>query len=84
MEQDANLSQLTSEILHELNIPLSTIKANTTLLKKRMENEKSLQRLSRIEDSSVRIERLYAELVYSIKKEIHPIEKEKLHLEPLL
>ena len=28
-EQDANLSQLSSEILHELNIPLSTIKANT-------------------------------------------------------
>ena len=84
VEQDASLSQLTSEILHELNIPLSTIKANTTLLKKRMENEKSLQRLSRIEASSVRLEKLYAKLVYSIKKEIHPIEKEKLHLEPLL
>lgn len=83
-ELDANLSHLSSEILHELNIPLSTIKANTTLLKKRTENEKSLQRLNRIEASSVRLERLYKELVYSIKKEIHPIEKEKLLLEPLL
>ena len=83
-ELDANLSQLSSEILHELNIPLSTIKANTTLLKKRTENEKSLQRLNRIEASSVRLERLYKELVYSIKKEIHPIAKEKLLLEPLL
>ncbi|HEC45329.1 MAG TPA: HAMP domain-containing histidine kinase [Epsilonproteobacteria bacterium] len=83
-ELDANLSHLSSEILHELNIPLSTIKANTTLLQKRTENEKSLQRLNRIEASSVRLERLYKELVYSIKKEIHPIEKERLLLEPLL
>lgn len=83
-ELDANLSILSSEILHELNIPLSTIKANTTLLKKRTENERSLQRLNRIEASSVRLERLYKELVYSIKKEIHPIEKERLLLAPLL
>ena len=83
-ELDANLSILSSEILHELNIPLATIQANTTLLKKRTDNEKSLQRLTRIEASSVRLERLYKELVYSIKKEIHPIEKERLLLEPLL
>ncbi len=84
-ELDANLSQLSSEILHELNIPLATIKANSSMLKKRVsDDEKSLQRLHRIEASSVRLERLYKELVYSIKKEIHPIEKESLLLEPLL
>ncbi len=84
-ELDANLSILSSEILHELNIPLSTIKANSTMLKKRMSNdEKSLQRLNRIEASSARLERLYRELVYSIKKEIHPIDKEKLLLGPLM
>ncbi len=84
-ELDANLSQLSSEILHELNIPLATIKANSAMLKKRVkDDEKSLQRLMRIEASSVRLERLYKELVYSIKKEIHPIAKERLLLEPLL
>lgn len=83
-EQDANLSQLSAEILHELNIPLSTIKANTTLLGKRMDDEKSLKRLQRIEASSVRLERLYRELVYSINKEIHPVEKEIFSLEKLL
>ena len=84
-ELDANLSQLSSEILHELNIPLATIKANSAMLKKRViDDEKSLQRLVRIEASSVRLDRLYKELVYSIKKEIHPIEKERLLLEPLL
>jgi len=81
---DESLSQLSSEILHELNIPLSTIKANTTLLKKRMEDEKGLQRLERIESSSTRLERLYKELVYSIKKEIHPIEKEIFSLKNVL
>lgn len=84
-ELDANLSQLSTEILHELNIPLATIKANSTMLRKRVgEDKKSLQRLDRIEASSVRLERLYKELVYSIKKKIHPIEKERLLLEPLL
>ena len=82
--QDANLSQLSSEILHELNIPLSTIKANTALLEKRLDDERSLKRLKRIEASSVRLERLYKELVYSINKEIHPIEKEQFSLLELL
>ncbi|MEA1953422.1 MAG: HAMP domain-containing sensor histidine kinase [Campylobacterota bacterium] len=81
---DANLSIIVSEILHELNIPLSTIKGNTSLLKKRIKDEKSLQRIGRIEASSLRLDRLYKELVYSIKKEIHPIEKERLLLAPLL
>ncbi len=84
LQQDANLSHLSSEILHELNIPLSTIKANTTLLKKRISDEKSLKRLERIDSSSLRLERLYKELVYSIKKEIHPIEKERFSLYDVL
>ncbi len=84
-ELDANLSQLSSEILHELNIPLSTIKANAAMLKKRLQGEeKALKRLERIEASSDRLERLYEELVYSIKKEIHPIEKEPVALQKLL
>ena len=84
VELDENLSQLSSEILHELNIPLSTIKANTTLLKKRTEDEKSIKRLERIEASSQRLERLYKELVYSINKEINPVEKEQFFLKKLL
>jgi len=84
VELDANLSQLSSEILHELNIPLSTIKANTALLKKHQEDEKILKRIERIEGSSVRLERLYKELVYSINKEIHPVKKETFSLEKLL
>jgi len=83
-EQDANLSQLSSEILHELNIPLSTIKANVTLLEKKSTDEKSIRRLKRIEDSSFRLERLYRELLYSINKEIHPIQREIFSIKILI
>jgi signal transduction histidine kinase len=83
-ELDANLSQLSSEIMHELNIPLSTIKANTELLKKRNTDERNLKRLQRIEASSLRLERLYKELVYSINKEINPVQREQFSLKELL
>lgn len=81
---DASLSTLTKEILHELNIPLSTIRANSEMLKRKLDDEKSLKRLERIEASSERLERLYKELVYSIKKELHPIEKERFDIKVLL
>jgi signal transduction histidine kinase len=81
---DTNLSELINEVVHELNLPLSTITANTSLLKKQIEDVKSLKRIERIEASSFRLERLYKELVYGIKKELHPIAKERVELEQLL
>ena len=82
---DESLLHLTKEILHELNIPISTIQANSKLLRRALkENEKSLVRLGRIDDASRRLERLYMELIYSIKKEIHRVEKEQVRLELLI
>jgi len=78
------LTSLTNDIIHELNIPLSTIKANTAMLKKTMEDEKSLKRIKRIEDASLRLKKLYDELVYSIHKEMHTIEKERFDLKSLV
>jgi signal transduction histidine kinase len=78
------LTSLTNDIIHELNIPLSTIKANTAMLKKTMEDEKSLKRIKRIEDASLRLKKLYDELVYSIHKEMHTIEKERFDLKALI
>ncbi|HIQ27597.1 MAG TPA: HAMP domain-containing histidine kinase [Sulfurovum sp.] len=75
-QMENTLTTLTHDIIHELNIPLSTIEANINMLKKTAQNEKSLKRLQRIEDASYRLKRLYGELVYTIKKEIHEIEKE--------
>ncbi|MEA1879519.1 MAG: HAMP domain-containing sensor histidine kinase [Campylobacterota bacterium] len=75
-KMENTLTELSKNIIHELNIPLATIHANSAMLKKSLTDEKSLKRVERIEDASVRLARLYDELVYTIKKEIHPIEKE--------
>jgi len=84
-EIDKNLLHITKEILHELNIPIATIQANSKLLKRTLEgNEKSMVRLSRIDASTWRLERLYRELIYSIKKEIYLIEKESFDLKELV
>jgi signal transduction histidine kinase len=81
---DENLSQLSREILHELNIPLATIQANTKMIARKLDDPKSLERIARIEASSKRLDRLYRELVYSIKKEFRPIEKESFDLQKVL
>ena len=83
-QMEDTLTSLTNDIIHELNIPLSTIKANSEMLKKTMDDEKSLKRIKRIEDASVRLKKLYDELVYSIRKEMHSIEKEVFDLEDLI
>ncbi len=81
---DERFTHLSREILHELNIPLATIQANTTMLKKNLVDEKSQKRLNRIKSASIRLLRLYDELVYSINREIYTIEKEEFSLKELL
>lgn len=78
------LRTLTTEIMHELNIPLSTIQANANLLKRTLEDEKSLRRIVRIEDASLRLQRLYDELVYTIRKEIHLVIKEPFDVKNII
>jgi signal transduction histidine kinase len=83
-EMDAKFAHLSKEILHELNIPLATIDANTKMLKKGSADEKSLKRIDRIEHASLRLKRLYEELVYMINKELHTIEREQFSLAALI
>ena len=84
-EIDENVLHLTQEIIHELNIPISTIQANASLIRRQVkEDEKLLKRLSRIEDASKRLEGLYEELYYSIKKEIKTVEREKVDVVALV
>lgn len=66
--------------LHELNIPVSTIKLNIQLLKKSIEDEKSLQRLTRIEQANENLLKLYNNLEYELQKEIDKIEYEEFYL----
>lgn len=82
---EAELERLIDDIIHELNIPLSTIRANSELLKKKLdEDPRSLRRIERIEDASTRLERLYKELSYQIRKETKEIEKERFLLSDLI
>ncbi len=82
---DERLLHITKEIVHELNIPISTIEANTLLLKKSLKNNpKSIKRLNRIGNATKRLKRLYSELIYSLKKEIEEVEKEKFELVNLI
>jgi two-component system OmpR family sensor kinase len=78
------LTTLTKETLHELNIPLSTIQANTQLLERAIEDETSQKRLQRIEEATHRLTRLYQELLYSMRKEIQQIQKEPCDLKTLI
>ena len=79
-QQDKRLLHLAREILHEINLPIATIDANVNMLQKADISSKETRRLGRIRAALVRLQRLYAELAYSIKKEILPIEKEVFDL----
>ena len=70
------LTLVTNDVMHELNIPISTIRANSSLLKKTLIDEKSSIRLQRIDDATRRLERLYLELRYVLQKEMHEIAQE--------
>ena len=83
-QMEDTLTSLSNDIMHELNIPLATIKANTAMLQKTLTDERSLKRIQRIEDASTRLKKLYDQLMYSIHKEMHDIEKEQFDLKPLL
>ena len=83
-KMEDKLTVVTNDVMHELNIPISTIRANTSLLKKALTDEKSHIRLQRIEDATLRLERLYLELRYALQKEMHEIEKEHFDVADVL
>ena len=84
MRQNEDLDNLLKETLHELNIPVATIKANTTMLKKRCNDPKSLKRLERIEAASNQLLGLYKEVDYFIKRRIKKEIKERFFLNEVI
>ena len=83
-QREDRLITLSKEILHELNIPLSTIHANTALLRRTLDDEATLKRLARIDDASLRLQKLYDTLVYAIRKEVQPIVKERFDVKDMV
>jgi signal transduction histidine kinase len=82
--QDARLEHLTREILHEINLPISTIQSNLQMLQVRTTDPHNQKRISRSQEALGRLHRLYDELSYAIRREFHAIEKERLDLSELV
>ncbi len=78
------LDRLLKDTLHELNIPLSTIFANVSMLSRFENDRKKLKRLSRIEKAGGHLLELYEDLDYFIKKEIGSVEKERFELREVI
>lgn len=62
-----NLQNLSKETLHELNLPISTIKSNSQMLRKILDDEKSQKRIKRIDNACDMLKQRYSELEYMIK-----------------
>ena len=83
-EHVQNLQNLSKETLHELNLPISTIISNSSLLKKSNKDEKSLKRISRIESACEMLRSRYNELDYVIKTQSRQELNEEIELKSLV
>ncbi|PLY05406.1 MAG: sensor histidine kinase [Arcobacter sp.] len=83
-KSDENLQKTVKETLHELNIPISTIKLNTQMLEKKISGEKELKRLNRIKLASNNLLKLYEDMEYQIKKELDKIDITTFGLQDLV
>lgn len=79
-----HLDRFSKETLHELNLPINTITANLSMLRKTNEDEKSIKRLDRIEMATVMLKERYNELDYLIKKQTQRESIETFDLSDLL
>jgi two-component system OmpR family sensor kinase len=66
----STLERFSKETLHELNIPISTIKTNAGMLQKGCADEKSLKRIGRIVSACDLLRERYDELDYLIKQQM--------------
>jgi len=83
-KRSSELELLSRQTLHELNLPVATILANTQMLLKKEENEKNIKRLKRINLAASTLQSMYTELDYTIKKQMHKVEKHVCDLKELI
>ena len=83
-KSDDNLQKNIQQTLHEINIPIATIKMNTQMLEKNLKDEKNLLRLKRITFASNNLLELYENMEYKIKKEIDKIENSIFYLNDIV
>jgi len=78
------MKDLVRDNLHELNMPLSSIDANISMLNKNITDKKNLKRLDRINTASLMLRERYEEVEYTLKAEFDNIEKENFSINELL
>lgn len=83
-EHVTNLQNLSKETLHELNLPISTIKTNVQMMQKNIKDDKEQKRLSRIEKACEMLYERYNELDYMIKMQSHQDLEESFDLQDLV
>ncbi len=83
-KSDKNLQKTVNETLHELNIPISTIKMNTQMLEKKLDDKQAIKRLNRIKLASNELLKLYENMEYQIKKEIDKVDIVVFDLEEMV
>ncbi|NPA65859.1 MAG: HAMP domain-containing histidine kinase [Epsilonproteobacteria bacterium] len=67
IEYIETLKALSTQTLHELNLPIATIQTNVSMIKRKIEDEKMLKRLSRIDEATQMLLQRYNELDHLIK-----------------
>lgn len=77
------LDNLIKESLHEIKIPIATIKANAQMLQK-SQNEKDQKRAKRVLAATEKLENLYDELEYFMAKEVRPSARTIFNLKDLI
>ncbi len=84
LETDEKLKEMIDHTLHELNTPIATIEANTTLLKRSLDDTKAQKRLDRITEAAKNLTALYESIEYNIKENIEHIAKSRFDLHALI
>lgn len=83
-EHFKKLERFSKETLHELNLPINTIMANTKMLTRSHSDEKSQKRIQRIEAACNMLKERYNELDYMIKKQMRKERVESFDLAELI
>ena len=81
---DDSLQTMVENTLHELNTPISTIKANIFMLEKSLHDKKDLSRVQRIKQASKDLINLYEKIEYKIKKEIDYVEIDSFDIKDIV
>lgn len=82
-EYVTNLEELSSDTLHELNLPIATIKTNVDMIEKNSSDEKTIKRLFRIKTACDMLALRYSELDYMIKKQTKKEVRQRFDLRDL-